>query len=100
MPPKAHAADALVLKKSPSKWDHKAIVVINKVGSQGCRTGGAVLNETFDLFIDSAQTDRQADFPVIYAQATAGRAGLTPDSGRICSHYSMPSSREIPRPKA
>ena len=40
-----------------------------------------VLNETFDLFIELGASDEQADFPVIYAQATAGRAGLTPELG-------------------
>jgi GTP-binding protein len=40
-----------------------------------------VLNETFDLFIELGASEEQADFPVIYAQATAGQAGLTPDLG-------------------
>ena len=59
---------------------HKAIVVINKVDRKDAEPA-RVLNETFDLFIELGATDRQADFPVIYAQATAGHAGLTPALG-------------------
>ncbi|MFN2198680.1 MAG: EF-Tu/IF-2/RF-3 family GTPase, partial [Anaerolineales bacterium] len=40
-----------------------------------------VLNETFDLFIELGASDKQADFPVVYATATDGRAGLTPELG-------------------
>lgn len=36
----------------------------------------ACLTETFDLFIELGATEEQADFPVVYAQATAGKAGL------------------------
>jgi GTP-binding protein len=58
-----------------------------------------VLNETFDLFIELGATDRQADFPVIYAQATAGRAGLTPDLGPDLQPLFDAILREIPAPK-
>jgi GTP-binding protein len=38
-----------------------------------------VVNATFDLFIELGATDEQAEFPVIYAVATTGQAGLIPD---------------------
>ncbi len=66
-----------VLKKA-LQMGHKAIVVINKIDRKDAEPS-RVLNETFDLFIELGASDEQADFPVIYAQATTGRAGLTPD---------------------
>src|SRR5512142_108395 len=68
-----------VLKKA-LEMGHKAVVVINKVDRKDAEPS-RVLNETFDLFIELGATEEQADFPVIYAQATAGRAGLTPELG-------------------
>jgi len=68
-----------VLKKA-LQMGHKAIVVINKIDRKDAEPA-RVLNETFDLFIELGATEAQADFPVIYAQATAGRAGLSPDPG-------------------
>jgi GTP-binding protein len=66
-----------VLKKALS-MGHKAIVVINKIDRKDAEPA-RVLNETFDLFIELGASEEQANFPVIYAQATAGKAGLTPD---------------------
>jgi len=66
-----------VLKKA-LQMGHKAIVVINKIDRKDAEPS-RVLNETFDLFIELGATEEQADFPVVYAQATAGKAGLTPD---------------------
>src|SRR5512134_3104802 len=66
-----------VLKKA-LQMGHKAIVVINKIDRKDAEPS-RVLNETFNLFIELGASDRQADFPVIYAQATAGRAGLAPE---------------------
>jgi GTP-binding protein len=66
-----------VLKKA-LQLGHKAVVVINKVDRKDAEPS-RVLNETFDLFIELGASEDQADFPVVYAQATAGRAGLTPD---------------------
>jgi GTP-binding protein len=54
------------------------IVVINKVDRDGARPGW-VLNRTFDLFDNLGATDEQLDFPVIYASALRGYAGLEPD---------------------
>jgi GTP-binding protein len=65
-----------VLKKA-LELGHRAIVVINKVDRKDAEPE-RVLNETFDLFVELGATDDQADFPVVYAVATTGRAGLTP----------------------
>ncbi|HEX9118802.1 MAG TPA: translational GTPase TypA [Anaerolineae bacterium] len=66
-----------VLRKA-LELGHKAIVVINKVDRNHARPDWAV-NATFDLFIELGATEEQADFPVIYAIATAGRAGVAAD---------------------
>lgn len=56
----------------------KPIVVINKVDRPGARPDW-VLDQTFDLFDRLGATDEQLDFPVIYASALQGYAGLTSD---------------------
>jgi GTP-binding protein len=86
-----------VLKKA-LQMGHKAIVVINKVDRKDAEPS-RVLNETFDLFIELGATDRQADFPVIYAQATAGKAGLSPDLGPDLQPLFDAILRQIPAPK-
>ncbi len=77
---------------------HKAIVVVNKVDRKDAEPE-RVLNETFDLFIELGANDEQADFPVIYAQATAGRAGLTPDLGPDLQPLFDVILHKIPAPK-
>ncbi len=59
---------------------HRAIVVVNKVDRKDADPE-RVLNETFDLFIELGASDIQADFAVVYAVATTGRAGMTPELG-------------------
>jgi GTP-binding protein len=54
------------------------IVVINKIDRDGARPEW-VLDQTFDLFDRLGATDRQLDFPVIYASALNGYAGDTPE---------------------
>jgi len=54
------------------------IVVINKVDRDGARSHW-VLDQTFDLFDRLGATDAQLDFPVIYASALFGYAGLDAD---------------------
>lgn len=56
---------------------HKVIVVINKIDLPEARAQW-VLNQTFDLFVELGATDEQVEFPVIYASAVAGKAGLEP----------------------
>jgi len=56
----------------------RPIVVINKVDRDGARPDW-VLNQTFDLFDKLGATDEQLDFPVVYASALNGYAGLEQD---------------------
>jgi GTP-binding protein len=51
------------------------IVVINKIDREGARPGW-VLDRTFDLFDRLGATEAQLDFPVVYASALRGYAGL------------------------
>jgi GTP-binding protein len=53
------------------------IVVINKIDRDEARPGW-VLDQTFDLFDRLGATDAQLDFPVVYASALRGFAGLEP----------------------
>jgi GTP-binding protein len=55
------------------------IVVINKIDRPDARIQ-EVLNEVYDLFIDLDATEDQLDFPVIYTNAKAGIAKLTPEA--------------------
>ena len=57
----------------------KPIVVINKIDRPGARPGW-VLDQTFDLFDRLGGTDEQLDFPVVYASALNGYAGLNEDT--------------------
>lgn len=66
-----------VLKKA-LQMGHKVIVVINKIDKPGARPAW-VLDKTFDLFVELGASDEAADFPVIYASAKQGKAGLEPD---------------------
>jgi GTP-binding protein len=56
----------------------RPIVVINKIDRPGARPNW-VLDQTFDLFDRLGATEEQLDFPVVYASALMGYAGLTPD---------------------
>src|SRR5215218_6086366 len=53
------------------------IVVVNKVDRPGARSD-YVINATFDLFDKLGASERQLDFPVIYASGLNGWASLTP----------------------
>jgi GTP-binding protein len=57
-----------------------AIVVINKMDRKDAEPD-RTLNETFDLFVELGADDRQADFPVVYANAITGQSGLTEAMG-------------------
>jgi len=86
-----------VLKKA-LEMGHRAIVVVNKVDRKDAEPVDT-LNRTFDLFIELGATDEQADFPVIYAQATSAQAGLTPDLGPDLQPLFQAILRHIPAPK-
>ncbi len=56
----------------------KPIVVINKIDRPGARADW-VMDQVFDLFDKLGATDEQLDFPVVYASALNGVAGLEQD---------------------
>ncbi len=56
----------------------RPIVVINKIDREGADPDNA-LDQTFDLFDRLGATDEQLDFPVVYASAINGYAGLDSD---------------------
>ena len=86
-----------VLKKA-LEMGRRAIVVINKVDRKDAEPE-RVLNETFDLFLELGASDEQADFPVIYATATTGQAGLTPVLGPDLQPLFQAILRHIPPPQ-
>jgi GTP-binding protein len=86
-----------VLKKA-LEMGHKAVVVINKIDRKDAEPD-RVLNDTFDLFIELGATDEQADFPVIYAQATSAQASLTPELGPDLQPLFKTILNHIPAPK-
>jgi GTP-binding protein len=86
-----------VLKKALERG-HKAVVVVNKVDRKDAEPA-RVLNDTFDLFIELGATEEQADFPVVYAQATVGRAGMTPELSPDLQPLFQTILRHIPPPK-
>lgn len=63
-----------VLKKAIAAG-HTVIVVINKMDKPGVRPNW-VLDRTFDLFLELGASDAQAEFPVLYAVGSEGKAGV------------------------
>lgn len=55
------------------------IVVVNKIDRPNARPV-EVVDEVLDLFIELEASDEQLDFPVVYASALKGIAGLKPDA--------------------
>ena len=66
-----------VLKKALERKLH-IVVVINKIDKPDARPG-YVLDATFDLFVELGADDKTLDFPVVYASAKEGKAGMTAD---------------------
>jgi GTP-binding protein len=54
------------------------ILVVNKVDRPDARIK-EVVNEVYELFLDLDADESQIEFPIVYANARAGRAGLEPD---------------------
>jgi GTP-binding protein len=54
------------------------ILVVNKVDRPDARID-EVVNEVYELFLDLDADESQIEFPIVYANARAGRAGLEPD---------------------
>src|SRR5690606_38405064 len=53
----------------------RPIVVVNKIDRPGARPDW-VVDQVFDLFDSLGATDEQLDFPIVYASALNGIAGL------------------------
>lgn len=70
-----------VLKKA-LEMKHKIIVVVNKIDRPNARVH-EVLDRTLELFLELGADDATADFPIIYASAKEGKAGLTSDLGTM-----------------
>jgi GTP-binding protein len=56
----------------------RVIVVVNKIDKPDARIN-EVINRTFDLFVELGADDATTDFPIIYAAAKLGKAGLEPN---------------------
>ncbi len=55
------------------------ILVVNKVDRPDARTA-AVVDEVYQLFLDLDADEHQIEFPILYADARAGRCGPDPDA--------------------
>jgi GTP-binding protein len=54
------------------------VLVVNKVDRPDARPR-AVVDEVYELFLDLDADEAQIEFPIVYCNARAGRAGLAPD---------------------
>src|SRR5215218_5049315 len=54
------------------------VLVVNKVDRPDARIA-AVVDETYELFLDVDADEAQIDFPIVYANSRAGRAGFAAD---------------------
>jgi GTP-binding protein len=54
------------------------ILVVNKVDRPDARIA-EVVNEVYELFLDLDADERQIEFPIVYCDARAGRAGMKGD---------------------
>jgi GTP-binding protein len=61
------------------------LLVVNKVDRQDARIE-EVVNEVYELFLDLDADESQIEFPIVYCNARAGRAGLTADASRLEEH--------------
>ncbi|HET9287857.1 MAG TPA: translational GTPase TypA [Gaiella sp.] len=58
------------------------LLVVNKVDRPDARIE-EVVNEVYELFLDLDADESQIEFPIVYCNARAGRAGLTADPSRL-----------------
>ncbi|HPH95820.1 MAG TPA: translational GTPase TypA [Anaerolineaceae bacterium] len=86
-----------VLKKALA-MGHRAIVVINKMDRKDAEPE-RTLNDTFDLFVELGANEEQADFPIIYANAITGQAGLTQAMGPDLQPLFETILEKIPAPR-
>lgn len=87
-----------VLKKA-IQAGHRIIVVINKIDKPDARPDW-VVDQVFDLFVTLGATDAQTDFPIVYASAKFGKAGLTADLNAMTDVKPLFETilKEIPEP--
>lgn len=85
--------------KQALKLKHKIIVVINKVDKANARVDFA-LNRIFDLFVELGADEETAFFPIIYAVARDGKAGLEADISKMTDISPIFEAvlKEIPAP--
>src|SRR2546421_871069 len=57
----------------------RVVLVVNKIDRDDARPD-EVVNEVYELFLDLDADESQIEFPVVYANARAGKAGLAPDA--------------------
>ncbi|HVA29724.1 MAG TPA: GTP-binding protein, partial [Gaiellaceae bacterium] len=55
------------------------VLVVNKVDRPDARSE-EVVNEVYELFLDLDADERQIEFPIVYCNARAGKAGLAEDA--------------------
>ncbi len=89
-----------VLKKA-LELKHKIIVVINKIDQPNVNISEA-LNKTFDLFINLGVDEQTSEFPIVYASAKFGKAGLEPDLSKMTDISILFEEiiKQVPAPKA
>ncbi len=85
--------------KNALKLGLKIIVVVNKVDIKEARPDW-VLGKTFDLFLELGASDEMINFPIVYASAKNGLAGLEPDITKMkdISPLFEAIIKEIPAP--
>jgi GTP-binding protein len=66
-----------VLRKA-LELDLPVVLVVNKIDRPDARAD-EVVNEVYELFIDLDASEAQIEFPIVYANARAGHAGLAAD---------------------
>src|SRR5207247_6488247 len=54
------------------------VLVVNKVDRPDARIS-EVVDEVYELFLDLDADEHQIEFPIVYCNAKAGHASLTPD---------------------
>ncbi len=91
------AQTRFVLKKALA-MGLPAIVVVNKMDRRDADPDRAI-NGIFDLFIELGASEAQASFPIIYANAITGQAGLTPALGPDLSPLFAVILEHIPAPQ-
>jgi len=88
-----------VLKKA-IEAGHRIVLVVNKIDKPDARPDW-VVDQVFDLFVTLGASDEQTDFPIVYASAKQGVAGLENNLESMTDVTPLFETilKEIPRPK-